>query len=227
MIRTATLTRPRLGDATAALIGGGIGAGVSLATDAVNEWMASIQLSHNADSATTAIVNGLGQELSNLDAAYFAESNPTCADQRAALNAYDQAWLWLQSPQACGNPNYGAAGGRCIADRAPGGRYPWQTYYRDPIANDPRVKNCDTSQQVLLPSLATGTYQPAGITASGGSSTTGQTAAQLYQQAAGAATPAAAPAAATISSVTAGIPTPVIIGGLLLVAFLLTSGGGR
>jgi hypothetical protein len=152
----------------------GISAGVGLATAAVGDWLNSIQLSHNADSATTAIVNGLGTQLSNLDAAYLAESNPSCADQRAALDAYDQAWQWLQSPAACGNPSYGAAGNRCISDRAPGGKYPWATYYRAPISSDPRLiaAGCDTSAQVILPSLSTGTYAPSGITASGSLDTT-------------------------------------------------------
>lgn len=226
MIRTVTVPRRRMGDVTSALIGGGISAGVSLATSAVADWMNSIQLSHDADSATTAIVNGLATQLSNLDSAYLSESNPTCADQRAALDAYDQAWAWLQSPQACGNPNYGAAGNRCISDRAPGGKYPWATYYRDPIANDPRVSNCDTSQQVILPSVTTGSYAASNITASGGSAASGQTAAQLYQQASGT-IPATASAPAATSSISAGIPTPVIIGGLLLIAFVLTGGSSK
>ena len=147
----------------------GISAGVGLASSAIGNWMNSIQLSHDADTATTLIVNGLAQQLANLDAAYFAENPPSCADQRAALDAYDEAWAWLQSPAACGNPSYGRAGNACISDRAPGGKFPWATYYRAPIANDPRLANagCDTSQQVILPSLATGTYAPTGITAGG------------------------------------------------------------
>lgn len=164
---------PRMGAAGAALsfnpLSAGISAGVSLATTAVSLWMNSIQLSHNADTATTLIVNGLATQLSNLVNAYLAEPNVSCADQRAALDAYDQAWLWLQSPVACGNPNFGQAGNACISDRAPGGKYPWQSYYRDPIANDPRLAGagCDTSQEVILPSLSTGTYAPSGITAGG------------------------------------------------------------
>lgn len=165
--------RRHLGQASAALafnpVTAGISAGVSLASTAVSDWMNSIQLSHNADTATTLIVNGLATQLANLDKAYFAENPPSCADQRAALDAYDESWAWLQSPAACGNPNYGRAGNACISDRAPGGKFPWQTYYRDPIANDARLASeaCDTSQQVILPSLTTGTYSPTGITAGG------------------------------------------------------------
>lgn len=184
MIRNATMRkapaaayRRRLGQSSSSIASAagvssiasaGIGAGVSLITTGLQMWMNSIQLSHDADSATTAIVNGLGTQLSNLDSAYFSDP-PSCASQRAALDAYDQAWAWLQSPAACGNPSYGSAGNRCVSDRAPGGKVPWQTYYRDPIANDPRLAGmgCDTSQEVLLPSLSTGTYAPTGITAGG------------------------------------------------------------
>jgi hypothetical protein len=183
MIRTVPMMRGytpgyrrRLGQSAAgvsSLASGAIGAGVSIAVAAVGQWMNSIQLSHNADTATTLIVNGLATQLSNLDTAYFAEP-ASCASQRAALDAYDQAWAWLQSPAACGNPNYGQAGNACISDRAPGGKYPWQTYYRDPIANDARLagQNCDTSAEVLLPSLTTGTYAATGITAAGELDTT-------------------------------------------------------
>lgn len=187
----------------------GIGAGVSLATSAAAMWMNSIQTSHNADTATTLIVNGLEQQLKNLNAAYFAEPNPSCGDQRAALDAYDSAWQWLQSAAACGAPNYGRAGNACISDRAPGGKYPWQTYYRDPIAHDPRLAGagCDTGQEVLLPSLATGQYANAGITSTGGSSSTGQPAGSG---------PAAIPNAAAASG-----PNYLLIGGAILGAVLL------
>lgn len=186
MIRSVSNTaefsyRRRLGDASGlAAFNPLIGAGVSLATSAVGMWMNSIQVSHNADTATTLIVNGLAQQLQNLLNAYMAEKNVTCGDQRAALDAYDNAWAWLQGPQACGAPNYGSAGNRCISDRAPNGKYPWQSYFRDPIANDPRLAGqCDTGQAVILPSITTGTYSNTGITSTGGDATSGQTAAQI------------------------------------------------
>lgn len=225
MIRNATPTRSRygrMGDATSALISGGISAGVSLATSAASLWMNSIQLSHDADTATTTIVNGLASQLSNLVQAYLSQPNPTCADQRAALDAYDQAWQWLQSPQACGNPSYGSAGNRCISDRATGGKYPWATYYRDPIANDPRVAGCDTSQQVLLPSLSTGVYQAQGVTAAAGNATTGQ----LAQPAVSSPVVSSPTPSASVSA-SAGIPNVVIIGGIALAVILLFSGGSR
>lgn len=195
----------------------GIGAAVSLATSAIGDWMNSIQLSHNADTATTLIVNGLEVQLKNLNKAYFSEP-PSCANQRAALDAYDQAWLWLQSPAACGAPNYGSAGNRCISDRAPGGKTPWQTYYRDPIAYDPRLsgQSCDTSQEVILPSLSTGTYQPTGITAGGALDTTTPTAA-----AGSAAPPPSSPATtipASILSAGASVPPALIYASLAVLA---------
>ncbi len=225
----------RMGDATAALafnpITAGVGAATSLASAALSGWMNSIQLSHDADTATTLIVNGLAAQLQNLLNAYMSETNVSCASQRAALDAYDQAWAWLQSPQACGNPSYGSAGNACISDRSPGGKYPWQTYYRDPIANDPRLANagCDTGQDVILPSLSTGTYSDTGITSTGGSSTTGQTAQQIAAAAvASAATavtgmPASSPSAITTTTV-AGVAIPTaylwVGAGLIAAAFL-------
>jgi len=213
---------------------------VALASSAISDWMNSIQLSHDADTATTLIVNGLGSQLSALDSAYLSEPNPTCADQREALDAYDNAILWLQSPSACGNPSYGSAGNRCISDRIP---EPWATYYRDPIANDPRVASlgCDTGIDVILPTVGTGTYADTGITSTGGSSTTGQTAAEIAAQAAlnaassstttPATTPATVPTAtaaapAATASTIAGIPTnyvligAAVLGGILLVKAL-------
>jgi hypothetical protein len=164
----------------------GISAGVSLATTGAQIWMNSIQLSHNADTATTLIVNGLAQQFTNLKNAYFAEPNVTCADQRAVLDAFDAAIVWLQSPQACGNPNYGAAGNRCVSERVtPGAKYSYIDYYRTPIANDLRLAaaGCDTGQTVYLPSLTTGQYQNIGITDTGGSATSGATAAQIASEA--------------------------------------------
>ena len=213
-----------MGDATAALafnpLTAGIGAGVSLATSAIGMWMNSIQTSHNADTATTIIVNGLAQQLQNLLNAYMAEQNVTCADQRAALDAYDNAWAWLQSPQGCGAPAYGSAGNRCISDRAPGGAYPWQSYYRDPIANDPRLANagCDTAQAVILPTISAG-YANTGITAAGGSSSTGQTAGQIAAAALAASSSSATDAAAIPATTTT--PNYLLIGAAAIAAVLV------
>lgn len=139
-----------------------ISAGVGLAVAGAQTWLNSINQSHAQMTSATEIVNGWAQQMGNLTRSYLEQPNPTCADQRAALDAFDQSWMWLQSQYGCGNGAYGAAGLACISDRAPGGKYDATRANRDPIANDPRVSGCDTSPQLLLPSLTTGTYAPAG-----------------------------------------------------------------
>lgn len=213
---------------SSSLISAGIGAGVSLAAAGVSDWLNSIQLSHDADSATTAIANGLATQLVNLSNAYFTEPNVTCADQRAALDAFDNALVWFQSPAGCGNPSYGAAGNACISQRAfPGAKYSYIDEIRTPMANDPRLANagCDTAADVILPT-ASGGYAETGITAAGGSSTTGQTAAQIAAAAVAATSPAIATpsplAAVTTTSIIAGIPDSITIGGGAFLLYLLT-----
>jgi hypothetical protein len=92
----------------------------------------------------------------------------TVASQQAALANFDYFWSYLQ--QACGNPQLGNAGKRCITDRQagacvwrqtvssdipgavqPGECWNWFSGYRDPIANDPDVK-----QSISLDSLIGG-----------------------------------------------------------------------
>lgn len=141
--------RTGLGDvASAALLGSGISAGVGLATSGLSLWLSSINLSHQADTATTQIVNGLAPKLQALHDAYLAGPG-TCADQAAAMAAYLTAVNWLYSTAGCGNGAYGSAGNRCISDRfGPGGptdanaKFPWAAYYYWPIANDPRASDC-------------------------------------------------------------------------------------
>ena len=84
--------RGRVGDALSVSLAfnpitAGIGAATGLATAALSSWMNSIQLSHDADTATTLIVNGLAAQLQNLVNAYLSEPVPSCASQRAALDA--------------------------------------------------------------------------------------------------------------------------------------------
>lgn len=144
-------TYPRqygIGDASSALIGGGISAGVQLATSAASLWLNSIQLSHTADTATTQVVNGLEPLLRQNVAAYLSGPR-TCADQAAAIAAFLSAYQWLISVKGCGNGSYGSAGNRCISDRfGPGGatdgnaQFPWAIYYYAPIANDPQASGC-------------------------------------------------------------------------------------
>ena len=85
--------------------------------------------------ATTAIVNDLEPLLKqNLDA--YLSGPRTSADQAAALKNFDDAWEWLASSQALGNPEMGNPGQWAIGDRNRGGKWDWFAYYRDPIAND-------------------------------------------------------------------------------------------
>lgn len=123
-------------------------AGIAAATAGVNTWLNQINLAHQADTATTQIVNGLAPLLqANLDA--YKASPGSCADQAAAMAAYLTAVKWLFSPAGCGNGAYGAAGNRCITDRFGGGgptdpnaKFPWAAYYYLPIANDTRAAGC-------------------------------------------------------------------------------------
>jgi len=153
-VRTGMSGYRGLGQSPAQLIS----SGVQAATSAAALWMQSIQLSHEADTATTQIVNGLEPLLRQNVAAYLAGPG-TCADQAAAIAAYLSAYQWLISANACGNGAYGSAGNRCISDRfGPGGatdtsgtKWPWASYYYAPIANDPRAAGCAAAAQLANP----------------------------------------------------------------------------
>jgi hypothetical protein len=209
---------------SASLVGGletaGISAGVDAATSAILGWIHSISASHTADTNTTTIVNNLANLLqANLNA--FLNGPRTCADQQAALAAYDTAWTWLQGPQACGNPSpaiqAGGAGARCISDRAPGGKTPWQTYYRDPIAavtpSDMDQGSCSTLENSVGQSSAISAL----------ASVTGST--QLASEAAVTlpASTVASTTSTTTSSVTSALTSSplLLLGGLGLVAYFL------
>jgi hypothetical protein len=59
----------------------------------------------------------------------------TSVRQQAALQYFDHQWAWLKSSNACGSKLLSSAGAACIADRSRAGAWPWEVYYRDPIAN--------------------------------------------------------------------------------------------
>ena len=61
----------------------------------------------------------------------------TVQRQQAALQYFDQNWAWLKSSAACGSKLLKQAGQSCLADRSRTGSWPWETYYRDPIAATP------------------------------------------------------------------------------------------
>lgn len=89
--------------------------------------------------AATQIVDELEPMLQRNVEAYF-EGPRTRTSQAVALKNFDDAWAWLTSSAGCGNPELDKAGRACITDRSPGGRWDWFSYYRDPIAHDPDVR---------------------------------------------------------------------------------------
>ena len=95
-------------------------------------WMAAFK-----GQVSTQYVNELEPLLQSNRDIYL--SGPHTADrQRIALDYFDQQWKVLKSASTCGGDVLGAAGRRCIADRARDGKWPWETYYRDPIASTVR-----------------------------------------------------------------------------------------
>lgn len=177
----------------------GISAGVSLAEDAIGQWIGAARLRGGQKIATTEIANEFASQMGALNKAYFS-APPSCANQRTALDAFDQALTFLQSPQGCGNMGYGSAGERCISERVAGGKYDAVRANRDPMANDPRLvgAGCDVSQQVIVP---TTTGQLTSVQFSTGSTAPGSTAPGF----------AALPAISSSSSF-----VPLLLGGLLL-----------
>lgn len=71
----------------------------------------------------------------NRDAYLAGPHTPESRD--VAIAYFDRQWASLKTSQACGNRLLGASGDRCLADRSRNGRWPWETYYRDPILNAP------------------------------------------------------------------------------------------
>src|SRR6185437_12887464 len=94
-------------------ISAGISAGVGLATATLGSWLSDKRQTGQQKVASTSIVNDLEPLLNANKNAYLAGPG-TCADQAAALTAFDSAMEWLQSPQACGNLQLGTPGQNCI-----------------------------------------------------------------------------------------------------------------
>jgi len=94
-------------------------------------WMAAF-----ASPVATQYVNELEPQLQSNRDVYLL--GPHTSDrQKTALEYFDRHWAWLKSSAACGADVLGAPGKRCLADRARDGKWPWETYYRDPIAATP------------------------------------------------------------------------------------------
>ena len=110
---------------------------------------------------STSIVNDLETQLKANVAAYMSGPR-TVSSQRAALANFDAAWAYVKSSNGCGSPDLGNPGIACIQDRSRGGRWPWEVYYRDPIANDPNVVP-DPSPVQQVADLVTAQAAAAGI----------------------------------------------------------------
>lgn len=85
--------------------------------------------------ATTHIVDDL-EPLLKQNLQGYMEGPRTKTSQAQALKNFDDAWSFLTGADGCGTEALGAPGRACIADRSPGGKWDWYSYYRDPIAAD-------------------------------------------------------------------------------------------
>lgn len=186
--------------------------------------MGSIQLSHDADTATTQIVNGLEPLLNQNKNAYLAGPG-TCADQAAALAAFDSAMKWLISPAGCGNGSYGSAGNRCVADRMceSGCKFPWIAWYRDPIANDPRAAQC--AAQLAADNPEAGQQSAIANIMSAISGSNVQTTAGQFDTTPGSSSSAPSTLTSLTSGTVAGIPMEYVLlgGGALVLLLLITN----
>lgn len=110
---------------------GPIGAGIA-AAGALIAWAISKSGCGPTCVMATGIVDQLEPQLAaNRDE--FLAGPKTAANKAAAIANFDYAMEWLRSTQACGSPELGDAGKRCISDRTRGGQWDWYSYYRDPI----------------------------------------------------------------------------------------------
>lgn len=123
--------------------------------------------------AATQIVNQVADLMRDNLNAYMAGPR-TRASQLMALEAFDQAWAWMESADGCGNPALGDAGRRCIEERRRGGSAPWCPTgtgcdffhdLRDPIANDPRPGELEAAEasSTLLPSVSAASVSLPGV----------------------------------------------------------------
>ena len=87
--------------------------------------------------ATTEIVNAVEPELKRNMEAYLALPVHYRSAQALALANFDAGWAYVQSK--CNIPEMGNPGIECTKDRQRGGQWDWFAYYRDPIADDPKV----------------------------------------------------------------------------------------
>jgi hypothetical protein len=150
-------------------------AGVQMAATAIVGWISSIRKKNLQKTAATQAANEAEYYLQqNLDA--WNASGKTRAEQVLALESFDKIWAWLISTDACGNPNFGSAGQRCISERQAGGTVPgtggnWFVWYRDPIADDPGVVDTASASTATGTTASTTTDGTASTSTSDSSST--------------------------------------------------------
>ncbi len=88
--------------------------------------------------ATTQIVDAVEPLLRDNLNGYMAGPR-TRSSQAQALANFDAGWQYVV--EHCDIPEMGNPGKACVSDRSPGGQWDWFAYYRNPIANDPQVKD--------------------------------------------------------------------------------------
>lgn len=133
-----------------------VGPAVAGVTFALSLWMSRKGPAQKV--ASTHIVDELEPQLQRNLEAYKAGPR-TRASQYVALATFDQAFAYLRSAQACGNPELGDPGRRCISERDRGGRFDWYAAYRDPIESDPGVIDDPVTDAIVqtFPELDAGT----------------------------------------------------------------------
>jgi hypothetical protein len=94
----------------------------------LSAWFSNVTASQYADDA---------EQVMRANRDTYLSGPHTLQRRDAALVYFDQQWTWLLSSQACGSHLLGGAGQSCIADRSRSGKWPWESYYRDPIASAP------------------------------------------------------------------------------------------
>ncbi len=143
---TAGIVIPSVNIAGGVLSGAAMAAWGTLAATGIGAAVAGVTIALTAifnrkgpqqKVATTHIVDAIEPELrKNLDG--YMSGPRTRSSQQQALANFDAGWNYVL--QNCGKQEMGNPGQNCINDRKPGGKWDWFSYYRDPIANDPNVK---------------------------------------------------------------------------------------
>lgn len=122
---------------TAAAATAVVGAGIGLVAVAIIAYLN--RRGPKQKLATSAQANEVEPLLARNVEEYLA--GPRTPESRAvALKNFDDVWTWLSGPNACGNPQMGEPGRRCIQERGRTGRPSWGKnwfeLYRDPIEQD-------------------------------------------------------------------------------------------